>query len=233
MLRAATKAVRMNPKERAARSAITNVRSGQVLGLGTGSTAREALHVLAQRIRDEGLEVAGVPTSEVTRRESQQLGIPLTTLDEHPVLDLAFDGADQVDSQLACIKGYGGALLREKIVARCARRLLIMVDPSKLSETLDKPVPVEVLPFGAAAARRALVSLGGKPVLRLRNEEPYLTDNGNHIFDVDFGVIDTPGELAARITGLPAVVDHGLFVDLIDELHVGEAESSRVIRRNT
>jgi len=221
----------MNPKERAARSAVANVRSGQVLGLGTGSTAREALQVLAQRIRDEGLDVVGVPTSELTQYEAEQLGIPLTTLDEHPVLDLAFDGADQVDARLACIKGYGGALLREKIVARCARRLLIMVDASKLAETLNKAVPVEVLPFGAAAARRELETLGGEPHLRLRNDEPYVTDNGNHIFDVEFGRIDAPGDLSARITGLPGVVDHGLFVDLIDELHVGDSDSARVIRR--
>ncbi len=222
----------MNPKERAARSAIAAVRTGQVLGLGTGSTAREALHALAERIRDEGLEVVGVPTSEVTRQESERLGIPLTTLDEHPVLDLAFDGADQVDSGLACIKGYGGALLREKIVARCAKRVLIMVDPSKLSETLQSAVPVEVLPFGAAAARKRLEALGGTPRLRRRDDSPYITDNGNHIFDVDFGVIEKPGDLAARITGLPGVVDHGLFVDLIDELHIGEADSARVIRRS-
>jgi ribose 5-phosphate isomerase A len=221
----------MNPKERAARSAVACVRSGQVLGLGTGSTAREALRVLAERIRGEGLDVAGVPTSEDTRREAEQLGIPLVTLDEQPVLDLAFDGADQVDSELACIKGYGGALLREKIVARCAKRLLIMVDSSKLSDTLHLPVPVEVLPFGAAAARKHLEALGGEPRLRLRDDAPYVTDNGNHIFDVDFGAIEQPGVLASCITGLPGVVDHGLFVGLANELHVGDDESARVIHR--
>jgi ribose 5-phosphate isomerase A len=210
----------MNPKERAARSAVACVRSGQVLGLGTGSTAREALRVLAERIRGEGLDVAGVPTSEDTRREAEQLGIPLVTLDEQPVLDLAFDGADQVDSELACIKGYGGALLREKIVARCA-----------MSDTLHLPVPVEVLPFGAAAARKHLEALGGEPRLRLRDDAPYVTDNGNHIFDVDFGAIEQPGVLASCITGLPGVVDHGLFVGLAHELHVGDDESARVIHR--
>ena len=187
---------------------------------------------LAERIRNETLDVVGVPTSEVTRREAERLGIPLTTLDEHPVLDLAFDGADQVDAGLVCIKGYGGALLREKIVARCAKRLLIMVDPSKVAETLNKPVPVEVLPFGAAAARTQLEKIGGTPRLRERDAEPYVTDNGNHIFDVDFGVIEEPGALAARITGLPGVVDHGLFVDLIDELHIGDGDTARIIRRS-
>lgn len=222
----------MNPKQRAARSAVACIRTGQVLGLGTGSTAREALLVLAERIRQEGLDVVGVPTSEVTRAEAERFGIPLTTLEAHPVIDVAFDGADQVDSGLACIKGYGGALLREKIVARCAKRLLIMVDPSKLSETLQLPVPVEVLPFGAAAARRHLEALGGTPRLRLHDGAPYVTDNGNHIFDVDFGSVAEPGDLASRITGLPGVVDHGLFVGLVDELHVGDAESARVVRRS-
>ncbi|UCE03173.1 MAG: ribose-5-phosphate isomerase RpiA [Candidatus Latescibacterota bacterium] len=221
----------MDAKERAARSAVAQVASGQVVGLGTGSTASRALQVLADRIRDEGLEVIGVPTSRATEEESRRLGIPLTTLEEHPVVDLAFDGADQVDARLAAIKGYGGALLREKIVARCAKRLLIMVDASKLAETLHLAVPVEVLPFGLGAARHHLERIGGQPRLRLRQGAPYLTDNGNQIFDADFGEIRDPGALAARIAELPGVVGHGLFVDLVDEVHVGEADCARVVRR--
>jgi ribose 5-phosphate isomerase A len=221
----------MDAKERAARSAVAQVESGQVLGLGTGSTARRALQALAERIREEGLEVIGVPTSRGTEEESRRLGIALTTLEEHPVLDLAFDGADQVDAGLAAIKGYGGALLREKIVARCAKRLLIMVEASKLAATLHLAVPVEVLPFGLGAARHHLERIGGRPRLRLRQGAPYVTDNGNQIFDTDFGEIHNPDALAARIAEVPGVVGHGLFVDLVDELHVGEADSARIVRR--
>ena len=221
----------MDGKERAARSAIAEVRSGQVLGLGTGSTAMRALQALAERIRDESLDVVGVPTSLATQREAARLGIPLTTLGEHTQLDLAFDGADQVDPNLVAIKGYGGALLREKIVASCARRVLIMVDDSKLAEMLDLAVPVEVLPFALGVARKRLANLGGVPKLRLEGGEPYVTDNGNPILDVDFGAIAEPAELGGRIAAVPGVVGHGLFIDLIDELHIGSAESGRVVRK--
>jgi ribose 5-phosphate isomerase A len=221
----------MDAKERAARSAVAEVRSGQVLGLGTGSTAMRALQALAERIRTEELDVVGVPTSLATEREAARLGIPLTTLGEHAQLDLAFDGADQVDANLAAIKGYGGALLREKIVAACARRVLIMIDTSKLAEMLELAVPVEVLPFALGAARQRLANLGGVPKLRLEGGEPYVTDNGNPILDVDFGAIIDPAELSAQISGVPGVIGHGLFVDLIDELHVGSDDAARVVRR--
>ena len=220
----------MDPKERAARSAVAEVQSGQILGLGTGSTAMRALQALADRIQTEKLEVIGVPTSVATQKECERLGIPLTTLDVHPELDLAFDGADQVDARLAVIKGYGGALLREKIVARCAERLLIMVDTSKLVEKLHIAVPVEIVPFGLGAAWRRLEGLGGKPRLRLASGVPYVSDNGNQILDVDFGVIEDPAALAARIDTIPGVMDHGLVVGLVNEVHVADAASARVIR---
>ncbi len=220
----------MDAKERAARSAVAQVESGQVLGLGTGSTAALALRALAERIAREKLDVIGVPTSLATQRECETLGIPLTTLTEHPQLDLAFDGADQVDAQLHAIKGYGGALLREKIVARCAKRLLLMVDSSKLSETLNKRVPVEVLPFALGAARFALEKLGGQPQQRMLNDAPYVSDNGNHILDVDFGIIAEPAKLAARIANVVGVMDHGLFVGLTSELHVGDREQAWIVQ---
>jgi ribose 5-phosphate isomerase A len=216
-------------KEIAARSAVAAVRSGMKLGLGSGSTSLCAVRLVAARVRDEGLRVVGVPTSVATEREAQALGIPLATLDDEPQLDLALDGADQVNAQLDCIKGYGGALLREKIVAQCARRFFVMVDASKLSDVLDKPVPVEVLPFGVAAARRGLESIGGRPSLRRAGDAPYRTDNGNVVLDVDFGPIPAPGVLAQRIAALPGVIDHGLFVGLVTELHVGEPSGARVI----
>jgi len=221
----------MDAKERAARSAVAEVRSGQVLGLGTGSTAMRALQALAERIQTEGLDVVGVPTSLATQHEATRLGIPLTTLGDHTQLDLAFDGADQIDPNLVAIKGYGGALLREKIVASCARRVLIMVDTSKLTEALDVAVPVEVLPFALGVARQRLANLGGVPKLRLAGGEPYVTDNGNPILDVDFGTITEPAELAARIAAVPGVAGHGLFVDLIDELHIGSEDAVRVVRK--
>jgi ribose 5-phosphate isomerase A len=223
----------VDAKETAARSAVAAIEDGMVVGLGSGSTSLRAVHVLAERIRNEKLSIVGVPTSTVTEREARELGIPLATLEEQPVLDLAVDGADQVDDRLACIKGYGGALVREKIVARCARRFLVMVDPSKLAPVLDKPVPVEVLPFGWAVAWRHLVELGGQPHMRSADGKPYTTDNGNYILDVAFGAIADPGALAARIAALPAVLDHGLFVDLVSELHIGEPRGPRVVRHSS
>jgi ribose 5-phosphate isomerase A len=216
-------------KEIAARSAVARIRDGMRVGLGSGSTSLCAVRLLAARMRAEKLDIVGVPTSVATEVEARALDIPLTTLDETPQLDLAIDGADQVDAQLACIKGYGGALLREKIVARCARRFLVMVDAAKVAAVLDKPVPVEVLTFAAGPARRGLESMGGRPVLRRAGDAPYRTDNGNVIFDVAFGPIDDAAALAARIAAVTGVLDHGLFVDLVDELHVGEPSGARIV----
>lgn len=218
----------MEAKERAARSAVSRIESGQVLGLGTGSTVRYALEALAQRIRDEDLQITGVPTSVQTQRECERLHIPLTTLEQHPVLDLAFDGADQVDDDLQCIKGYGGALLREKIVASAARRLLIMVDEGKVATRLNRAIPVEVLPFGAPVARGFLEKLG-KPVLRQRDGQPYQTDNGNLVFDLALGEVRDPRKVGRQLAAIPGVADHGLFVDMVAELHIGTATDVRVI----
>jgi len=219
-------------KDIAARSAVAAIRSGMAIGLGSGSTALRALEILAVRMRAEKLDVVGVPTSTVTERVARELGIPLTTLDAKPELDVAIDGADQVAADLSCIKGYGGALVREKIVARCARRFLVMVDPSKMAQTLDKAVPVEVLPFAVEIARNGLEVLGGTPRPRRQaNGDLYVTDNGNPILDVDFGRIPDPAALASRIAALPGIVDHGLFVGMADEVHIGEATGARILRR--
>jgi len=220
----------MEPKERAARSAISRIKEGQVLGFGTGSTVQYALEALAERIRDENLQVLGVPTSLQTQRECQRLKIPLTTLEEHPVLDVAFDGADQVDDDLQCIKGYGGALLREKIVAAASRQFLIMVDDAKVSRRLNKPVPVEVMPFGMGVAQSFLQKLG-KPVLRSKDGDTYWTDNGNPVFDVDLGELEQPAEAARQLDAIPGVVGHGLFINLTTELHVGTESDVRIIER--
>ena len=221
----------MTPKERAARSAVAQIRDGDVVGLGTGSTVSFGLVALAERIRAERLRVVGVPTSVATQNHCLELGIPLTDLERHPQLDIAFDGADQVDAQLDAIKGYGGALLREKIVARCAKRLLLIVDASKVAETLNKAVPVEVLPFGVGAAKAGLEQLGGRPQLRKVGGNPFVSDNGNWILDVDFGEIARPAELAAQIDTVPGVVDHGLFVGLASEVHVADERSIQIRKR--
>jgi ribose 5-phosphate isomerase A len=221
----------MDLKEAAARSAVAAVESGMVLGLGTGSTAMKMLAALAERVHQEGLRIVGIPTSLATEREAMRLEIPLTNLTAHPEIDLALDGADQVDARLDCIKGYGGALLREKIVARCARRFILMVDAGKMSPQLDKPVPVEVLPFGTGAARAGLETMGGKPVLRKAAGEIFVTDNGNHVFDVAFGVLHDVGAIAQRIAAIPGVVDHGLFVGLAAEAHIASAAGLRVQHR--
>lgn len=222
----------MDGKEIAARSAVAAIRNGMVVGLGSGSTSLRAVEVIAERMRNEGLSITGVPTSIATERAARESGIVLATLDEQPQLDLAVDGADQIDAHLACIKGYGGALLREKIVARCAKRFLVMVDPSKVSEFLDKAVPVEVFPFASGVARRRLEAMGGRPRQRMAASGggPYVTDNGNHILDVEFGRIADPGALAARLADLPGVADHGLFVGLVHEMHVGDPAGARVVR---
>lgn len=222
----------MDGKEIAARSAVAAIRSGMIVGLGSGSTSLRAVEVIAGRMRTEGLSITGVPTSTATERAARELGIPLATLDEQPQLDLAIDGADQIDTELACIKGYGGALLREKIVARCAKRFLVMVDPSKVCEFLDKAVPVEVLPFAFGVARRQLEALGGRPRQRMAaaGGGPYVTDNANHILDVEFGRIADPAALAVRLAAIPGVADHGLFVGLVHELHVGEPAGARIVR---
>jgi ribose 5-phosphate isomerase A len=223
----------MTPKERAARSAVAQIRDGDVVGLGTGSTVYFGLVALAERIRAERLRVVGVPTSVATQNHCLELGIPLTDLERHPRLDIAFDGADQVDAQLDAIKGYGGALLREKIVARCANRLLLIVDASKVAKTLDKAVPVEVLPFGVGAARTGLGELGGRPHLRAVDGKPFVSDNGNWIVDVDFGNIPDPARLAAQIDAVPGVIDHGLFVGLASEVHVADENRVLVLQRGS
>jgi len=222
----------MHPKEIAAHSAVQNVQSGQVLGLGTGSTVAFALQALARRVREEKLSISGVPTSIATEEECRRLGISLTTLSANPQLDVDIDGADQVDANFQVIKGYGGALLREKIVARSSRLFWVIVDPSKLSQQLDIALPVEVLPFGSGAARRELKALGGKPTLRQVSGAPFVSDNGNHILDVDFGVINQAAELANKISRIPAVMEHGLFVDLASEVHVGEPDGAHILKRS-
>ena len=197
------------------------------LGLGTGSTTAEALKALGRRIREEALSVRGVPTSFQAERLARQYGIPLVTLDEVGRLDLALDGADEVDPQRRLIKGRGGAHTRERVVAQSAERFVVLADPSKRVERLGTtmPVPVEVLPMALAPVRRALEALDGTPRLRegKAKDGPVVTDQGFWILDVHFGPIGDPAGLAAAIKVLPGVLDHGLFVGLADAVLIGTA----------
>jgi ribose 5-phosphate isomerase A len=200
-----------------------------VVGLGTGSTAAEAIRALGERV-DNGLAVRGIPTSFQSRELAREYDIPLTSLDE-TTPDIAIDGADQVaDGTL--VKGGGAAHAREKIVDTAADRFVVVVDPSKVAETLTHPVPVEMLPDARSTVAAGVRGLGGDPTLRdaERKDGPVVTDNGNLVLDCDFGGITEPDALATGLACLPGVVEHGLFVDCADEIHVGHSDGVRVER---
>lgn len=208
-------------KRAAGERAAALVPDGARVGLGTGSTAATFVRALGRRVR-AGLTVRGVPTSEATRDLAEREGIPLTTLDETPDLDLTIDGTDEIDADLRLIKGGGGALLREKIVAAASRRMIVIADVSKQVAVLGRfPLPIEVVPFGLEATRRrvaaAVRSAGCEGALRLRsaaNGEPFLTDGGHYILDADLGRIRDPATLAEALASVPGVVEHGLFLGL-------------------
>jgi len=212
-------------KKKAAVEASKLVNDGQIVGLGTGSTADYMVGELGRRVREEHLSIMGVPTSIATGSLASKLGIPLTTLSEHPELDIAIDGADQVDPKLNLIKGMGGALTREKIVDSAAKMFVIIVDEGKMSQKLGlgQVVPVEIVPFAAPVVTIRLTRLGGKPKLRLdkTGSNPYITDNGNNILDVDFGPIDNPKTLEEEVKMIPGVLENGLFVGLAHSVYVG------------
>jgi ribose 5-phosphate isomerase A len=199
------------------------VDDGMVVGLGTGSTAKHFVDRLGQRVA-EGLRIRGVPTSERTAAQARALGITLVSLQECPAVDLTVDGCDQVNPRGDLIKGLGGALTREKRVARASRELVIVADPGKEVPVLGVgcPVPVEVVPADCEPVRRMLKELGADPVLRAPGGAPYVTDNGNWIVDAHFGAIDRPAVLAARLDALPGVVENGLFPGMARRILVGE-----------
>ncbi len=226
-------------KRRAGESAVEAVDDGDVVGLGTGSTAAHAIRALGDRI-DAGLDIRGVATSFASRELALDVGIPLVDLDEAvgpdgQGIDVAIDGADQAvtDGAVAggaLIKGGGAAHAREKLVDAAADRFLVVVDPSKEVDGLDRSVPVEVLPSGREVVARAVREAGGEPTLRRaeRKDGPVVTDNGNVVLDCAFGVIPDPATLAATLSSTPGVVEHGLFVGLADEIHVGTERGVRV-----
>ncbi|MEO0327737.1 MAG: ribose-5-phosphate isomerase RpiA [Pseudomonadota bacterium] len=205
-------------KIEAAGAALKLVENNMRLGIGTGSTADEFIRLLSKRVAN-GLSIIGVPTSERTRILCEELNVPLTTLDAMPELDMVIDGADEVDRKFNLIKGAGGALLREKIVAHAAKTMVVIADDSKYVETLGKfPLPIEVNPFGLEATKRAIqdftekLGLTGELKLRTQDNETYVTDGGHYIFDASFGHISDASALASGLNSVPGVVEHGLFL---------------------
>jgi ribose 5-phosphate isomerase A len=221
-------------KRQAGMAAAEEVHPGMTLGLGSGTTVYYFLQELGRRV-ENGLEVAGVPTSERTAALARELGIPLTSLDECQELDLDVDGADEVDPHLNLIKGHGGALLREKIIAMASRRRIIVVDSSKTSPALgtNMTLPVEVVPFASALALKRLRELGAKGAVRQQHSgQPFVTDNGNWIADCAFAPMADPARLEREINAIPGVVENGLFIGLADEVLVArEGRIERLLRR--
>ena len=208
-------------KRNAGESAAEAVEDGMVVGLGTGSTAAHAIRALGRMV-DAGLDIQGIPTSFQSRQLAQEEGIPLADLDSVETVDVAIDGADQFAGG-DLIKGGGGAHAREKIVDGAAERFLVVADPSKAGERLTHPVPLEVLPAARTTVADEVRRLGGEPNLReaAHKDGPVVTDNGNLVIDCEFRAIDSPAELACELSALPGVVEHGLFVGMADEIHVG------------
>jgi ribose 5-phosphate isomerase A len=210
-------------KQTAARAAAELVEPGSIVGLGSGSTATWAIRFLGERVRD-GLKIVGIPTSQRTKQLAEQLGIPLATLDEYPQIDIDIDGADEIDPQLNLIKGGGGALLREKIIASASRRFIVVGDSSKQVAHLGKfPLPVEVIPFAWSLISKRIAAFGAQVSLRgSANANPYVTDEGHHILDCTFGEIADPPALAEKLRAIPGVVEHGLFIGMAGMALIGK-----------
>jgi ribose 5-phosphate isomerase A len=224
-------------KRAAAARALELVEPGMRLGLGTGSTARHFVELLGERVRG-GLRIVAVPTSEETRRDAQRLGVPLTSLDDTPALDLTVDGADEIAPDLSLIKGAGGALLWEKIVASASARMVVIADESKWVATLGRfALPIEVVPFGLAATRRAVEAAAvaahcpGPAALRQGKDGlPFVSDGGHWILDAALRRIPDPGALAERLARIPGVVEHGLFIGLAQNAILANASGVRVVQ---
>jgi ribose 5-phosphate isomerase A len=225
-------------KRAAAARAVEFVRPGMRLGLGTGSTARHFVELIGERAR-AGLDVVAVPTSRATEADAKRCGIPLTTLDETPALDLTVDGADEIGPDLSLIKGGGGALMREKIVAAASARMIVIADQSKWVGALGRfPLPIEVAPFGLAATLRALEKAvaglqrsGPMTVRQGRDGHAFVTDGGHWIVDAALGRIDDPKAMAHAISGIPGVMEHGLFIGLAQTAIVAGPQGVNVVER--
>jgi len=213
-------------KRRAAEEAVKHVEDGQIIGLGSGSTAAYAIRLLGERLRRGELRnIYGIPTSLQAAYEAIEASIPLTTLEEHPTVDVAIDGADQLDARLNLIKGGGAALLREKIVASCSRLYIIVADERKLARRLGEgcPIPLEVHPMAVKPVLRRLEELGARASIRMARGKvgPVVTDNGNLIIDADFGPLEDPEKLDRRLKAMPGILETGLFLGYADLAYIG------------
>lgn len=217
----------MIEKKNAGRDAAEYIEDGQVVGLGTGSTTKYAVERLGERVKEEKLDIVGIPTSQATEHLAKGLGIPLTNLDESPQIDVTIDGADEVDPELNLIKGGGGALLREKIIAYQSKKVIIVVDPSKQVKKLGLsfPLPVEVVPFSVSATIRTVEQLDCTADIRMDDGTIFKTDNGNYILDCDFEGIDDLDACSIGLNSVPGVIENGLFIDIADMVIVGKEDS--------
>jgi len=222
-------------KKNAALEAVKHVKDGSIVGLGSGSTAAYALQEIGRMIRQKNWKIQGVPTSHQAFLLAVDCGIPTTTLNEHPKLDLTIDGADQIDKDLNMIKGMGGALTREKIVASVSKQNVIVADETKVIKKLgtNHPVPLEVLPFATTTVVARIREMGGKPVLRQSGGKagPVVTDNGNFILDVSFGSIKSLSQLSTQLKLIPGVIETGLFLDMAHIAYIGGPKGVRKFQR--
>ena len=221
-------------KELAGRAAAKLVRDGDIVGLGTGSTAYFAVVAIGERVK-AGLKIVGIPTSDATAELARKLGIPLSTLDEHQAIDITIDGADEVDPKLNLIKGGGGALLREKIIATASKKMVVVADSTKIVKALGKfPLPVEIIPFARAVLEKQIASLGATCKLRTKSDgSVFVTDEGHHILDCSFGKIPNPPKLARALNEMPGVVEHGLFIEIAEVALVGKGSLVVEVRPRT
>ncbi|ADD08359.1 ribose-5-phosphate isomerase RpiA [Candidatus Aciduliprofundum boonei] len=216
-------------KRKAGEKAVKYIKDGMVVGLGTGSTVKYTILKLGELVKD-GLDIIGIPTSIATEKLAKEMGIKLGSINDYQVIDLTIDGADEVDRNLNLIKGGGGALLREKMIAHASKYEIIVVDESKVKSVLgDFPLPIEIVKFGYKRTMNVLSTLGCKPLLRVKNGEAYITDNGNYIVDCKFERIDEPAKLERRIDEIPGVVEVGLFVGLANKVIVGKKDKIEIM----
>jgi len=227
--------IEIGKKNAAFKAVEENVKKGMILGIGSGSTVVYAVKKIAEINKTEDLNLKCIPTSFQSRQLIVENGLTLVTLDQYPEIDLDIDGADEIDNTLNLIKGGGGCLVQEKIVASSSKNLIIIADYRKKSEILgenwNKGVPIEVIPFGYVPILKKLEKLGGKPVLRMAKAKagPIVSDNGNFIIDVDFGLIESPSDINDKLLQIPGVVDTGLFVGMASKAYIGQKDGKVVI----
>jgi ribose 5-phosphate isomerase A len=224
------KVIVLNAKLQAAVKAVERIENGMIVGLGTGSTAYYAIQRIAERIIREGLRIQAVTSSKASEQLAIQLGIPLVPFSRIDTIDVTIDGADEVDAGYNMIKGGGGALLREKILAANSKHFIVIVDESKIVSKLGKfPLPVEIIPFASELTIKKLRIIESESAIRMLNGQPYITDNGNLIIDCDFKQITNPEELGQLIKSIPGVVEHGLFTKMTDTIIVGKQDGTTLM----